>query len=89
MNLLDRDLFELYRLLLTTVCAIYFIVISVRIMYALAGGLLGSDRRVQVARNYIIVLLLRMRVASFKRELLAIGGYVFLLAGMLYWHLRI
>lgn len=86
MNLLDRDLFELYRLLLTTVCAIYFIVISVRIMYAFAGGLLGSDRRVQVARNYLFVLLLRMRIASFKRELLAIAGYVALFAAILYWH---
>lgn len=86
MTLFDRDPFELYRWLLTTVCAIYAIVVTTRAILHIAASFVGPARTVQVMRNYAVVLFLRMRWASFKRELLTIAAYGALLGVLLYWH---
>jgi len=86
LNLLDRDLFELYRWLLTTVCTIYATVVTVRAALFYAGILVGSDRKAQVVRNYAFVLFLRLRVARFKNELLGIGFFAALFLLIVYWH---
>ncbi len=86
MNLLDRDLFELYRLLLTTVCAIYAIVVTARSILHIAGAIVGSDRKAKVARNYAVVMLLRLRIGRFKRELAAISFYCVLIILLVFRH---
>lgn len=86
MNLLERDVFEIYRLLLTTVCAVYAVVVTLRSMLFIAGSLVGSDRKAQVVRKYLLVLLLRMRISRFKRELAGIALYSAILLLIFYWH---
>ncbi|MBX3394765.1 MAG: hypothetical protein KF841_05315 [Phycisphaerae bacterium] len=86
MNLFDRDVFELYRLLLTTLCAVYAVVVTVRSLLFIAGSLVGSDKKAQVVRKYAVVLLLRMRISRFKRELAGIAAYSLILLVIFYWH---
>jgi len=82
----DRDLFEVYRFVLTTICGIYAIVITVRSLWGWMALLSGSDRSTSLLRSYLVVHLLRLRGGRFTRELSWIGCYLAILIGLLFWH---
>ena len=86
MNLADRDLFELWRLLLGTTCCIYAIVIMFRSIWRWCLQLSGSDRRSTMIRRYAVVQLLRVRFGRFSREFARIGVLLFILAALLWGH---
>ena len=75
MNLIDRDLFEIWRWGLAVACTIYAIVVTLR---WLAGWLtyLGEPiRERMLVRRYILLHLLRLRGNRFQSELLRIVAY--------------
>lgn len=82
----DRDLFELYRFALTTLCGIYAIVITVRSLWGWIAFFSGSDRSTSLMRSYLAVHLLRVRGGRFSRELIWIGCYLAILIGLFFWH---
>lgn len=86
MNLGNRDLFELWRLLLATVCGIYATVVTVRSVMGWLLYLSGSDRVSRLMRTYALVHLLRLRWRRFSRDLLAIGAYLVIIGWLLYEH---
>lgn len=86
MRLFDRDLFELWRLLLGTICTIYATVITVRSLWGWVVYLSVPGRSTTVMRNYVIVQLLRLRPGRFADELLYIAGLSILLLLLLRFH---
>ena len=86
MNPLDRDPFEIWRLILSTSCTIYAIVITIRSLMFLAGMIDTGDKHAKLVRNYVVVHLLRLRGGRFKRELSGIGLYSLLLIVLLILH---
>ena len=57
----DRDLFELYRVVLTTICGVYATVVMTRSLWAWMGFFSGSGRKTGFMRSYLVVHLLRVR----------------------------
>lgn len=86
MNLFDRDLFELWRLLLGTICTIYAIVVSVRSLWSWVVYLSVPGRTTTVMRNYVIVQLLRLKPGRFADELAQIGALLLVLLLLLRFH---
>lgn len=86
MNLGDRDLFELWRLLLGVTCGIYATVVMLRAVVDWVRYLSGAQQTTRLMRSYAIVHLMRLRFRRFSNDLLAIGAYLLLLAGLLYSH---
>ncbi len=84
----DRDLFEMYRVVLTTICGIYATVVIARSLWGWMAFFSGSDRSTSLMRSYLVVHLLRLRGGRFARELAWIGGYLVVLIGLLVWHGR-
>ena len=84
----DRDLFELWRVVLATICGIYATVVTVRSLWGWMGFLSGSDRTMTLMRSYLVVHLLRLRGGRFVRELAWIGSYLAVLIVLLLWHGR-
>ena len=76
MNLGERDLFELWRLLLATTCGIYATVVTVRSLVGWLSYLSEPNKVSRFMRHYATVHLLRLRFRRFSRDLLAIGGYL-------------
>ncbi len=84
----ERDLFEVYRLVLTTICGVYAAVVIARSLWGWMVYFSGSDRTTSLMRSYLVVHLLRVRGGRFARELAWIGGYSAILIGLLIWHGR-
>jgi len=84
----DRDLFELWRVVLATICGVYATVVTVRSLWGWTAFLSGSDRTMTLMRSYLVVHLLRLRGGRFARELAWIGSYLAILIGLLFWHGR-
>ncbi|MBN2561486.1 MAG: hypothetical protein JXQ75_11210 [Phycisphaerae bacterium] len=81
-----RDLFEVWRLVLGTICTIYALVMTARSLWRWCVYLSGADRTVSMMRSYMIVQLLRLRFRRFTREFVQIGLWLLILATVLYWH---
>ncbi len=73
MTLLDYDLFDFWRLFLATAGAIYTIAMTVRTLRGWIVSFSAPDRQTVVMRRYVIVQLLRLRLARFAGELAQIG----------------
>lgn len=86
MTLLDYDLFELWRLLIATICTIYALVISIRSLLYIAGAIDTGDKHAKIVRRYLLLHLLRLRSGRFKRELVGIGFFSVLLTILLILH---
>lgn len=82
----ECDLFELWRLLLATVCAIYAIVVTGRSLYGWFVYLSQPDRTTTLIRQVVIVQLLRLRIRSFVGELLQIAFWGLVAFLLLDWH---
>lgn len=76
MSLLERDLFEHWRLLLGLICTVYATVITVRSLYEWLHYFSGPDRTTSLMRNYVVVQLLSLRMGRFKEELLGIAFWL-------------
>lgn len=86
MRFLNYDLFELWRLLIATICTIYALVISIRSLLYIAGAIDTGDKHAKIVRRYLLLHLLRLRSGRFKRELAGIGTYGVLLVVLLILH---
>ncbi|MBI5763939.1 MAG: hypothetical protein HZA51_10485 [Planctomycetes bacterium] len=73
MTLAGRDLFELYRLVLTTICTIYALVVTSRSLWGWLEYFSAPDKVTGVMRRYAIASLLRMRWRRFSWEFVQIG----------------
>ncbi len=82
----ERDTFELYRLMLGTVCTIYALAVTGRSLWEWIVYLSQPDRNTKMLRQYVIVQFLRLRWKRFAREIGLIGLYLVALAGVLYAH---
>ena len=81
-----RDLFELWRLVLGTICTIYATVVMVRSLWRWCVYLSGSDRTISMMRSYMIVQLLRLRLHRFTWEFVQISLLLLILVMVLSWH---
>ncbi len=81
-----RDLFELWRLLLCTVCMIYAGVVTLRSLLRWDNYLSGPDRKVSLLRNYVVVQVLRLRFRRFAWEFVQTGLWLLVLVVLLYEH---
>ena len=86
MTVPGRDLFELWRLVLGTACTIYALVVTIRSLWGWVLYFSGMDRSVSMARQYLIVQLLRLRVRRFAGELLQIAFWAAALIYVLRLH---
>ncbi len=84
-----RDLFEFWRLALTTTCCIYAAVMMARSLWRLAVFLSGADRTASMMRSYVVVQIMRLRLRRFTGEFVRIGSWLVILAAVLYAHTRI
>lgn len=80
------DLFQIWRIILSTLCGVYATVVTARSMWGWVVYLSGSDRRTSLMRNYVIVQLLRLRPGQFAGEFTQIGAWFAVLVGLLYLH---
>lgn len=80
------DLFEFYRALLFLIMTVYAAVMTVVMVLNAAWLYAGTDRTAAMVRNYVIVLLLRMRVSVFRSELLQIVALSALFIYLVYLH---
>lgn len=87
MNLLDRDLFEVWRLILAILCTVYAAVVTARSLWSWIVCLSGAGRTTTIMRNYVIVQLLRLRPGRFRGELFRIGALLVALAVLLRFHI--
>jgi hypothetical protein len=85
-SILDRDLFELWRLLLGVLCGTYAAVVTARSLWGWVVYLSVPGRQTTVMRNYVLVLLLRLRPGRFAGELLQIFGLSVILFVLLRYH---
>lgn len=86
MNLAHRDVFELYRLLLTTLCTIYALVVTARSLWGWIAYLSAADKMTTVMRRYAVASLLRIRLHRFAWELTQIAFWLAALAVLLDLH---
>ncbi|MEK6642592.1 MAG: hypothetical protein AABZ08_01685 [Planctomycetota bacterium] len=86
MTLVDRDLFELYRLLITTLCTVYAVIVTCRSLWRWVEYLSAPDRVTGVIRSYAIASLLRMKWRRFSWELTQIGLWTVALLVVLNLH---
>ena len=84
-----RDLFESWRLLLTTVCSIYALVITGKSLWEWVVYLSAPDKATTLMRSYVISSLLRIRVRSFAGELIQIAFWSAALLLILVLHQKI
>ena len=75
MNLLERDLFEIWRWVLAIACAVYAVVITIRWLWSWIVYLGEPERERTMMRRYITLHLLRMRGGRFRAELFRIVAY--------------
>ena len=81
-----RDLFEFWRLALTTTCCIYAAVMMARSLWRIAAYLSADDRTASVMRSYVVVQVMRLRLRRFTGEFVRIGLCLVILAAVLYAH---
>lgn len=86
MNASNLDLFQVWRVVLSTLCGAYATVVTVRSFWGWVLYLSGSDRRTSLMRNYVLVLLLRLRPGRFAGEFTQIGVWFAVFVGLLYLH---
>lgn len=86
MSILDRDLFELWRLLLGVLCGTYAAVVTARSLWGWVVYFSVPGRHTMVMRNYVLVSLLRLRPERFAGELLQISGLCVILLLLLRFH---
>jgi hypothetical protein len=86
MWLADHDSFEVYRILLGTVCTIYALVVTSRSLWEWIVYLSQPDRQTKLLRQYVIVQFLSLRWKRFAGEFALIAAYLLALAGVLYAH---
>jgi hypothetical protein len=79
------DLFEMYRWLLVIVCTVYTLVFVSQSLYGWVEYF-SQSRRTQVLGHYAVVLLLRMRLKKFRRDLWQIGLLLAILGAIIYAH---
>lgn len=80
------DLFQVWRVILSTLCGVYATVVTARSLWGWAVYLSGSDRRTSLMRNYVLVQLLRLRPGRFAGEFAQIGVWFAVFVGLLYLH---
>jgi hypothetical protein len=85
-TLVDRDLFELYRLLITTLCTVYAVIVTCRSLWGWVEYLSAPDRVTGVIRSYAIASLLRMKWRRFSWEFMQIGFWTTALLVVLNLH---
>jgi hypothetical protein len=83
-----RDLFEFWRLVLGSICTIYALVIAARSLWGWLVYFSGMDRSVSMARQYLVVQLLRLRIRRFSGELLRIALWTGVLIYLLRLHIE-
>jgi hypothetical protein len=66
------DLFQLWRFLLAATCIVYTVTTTLRWLGAWLGYLSGPRRTTALARRYLAVQLLRLRLGRFRWELAGI-----------------
>ena len=81
----EFDLFFFYRRLLMAISAIYALVMLVDRMTSFWRGLRGA-RHLEMARKYIVVQLLRLRVRDLWPDLLRLGLWCLVLSGLITLH---
>lgn len=86
MSLLDRDLFESWRLFLGLLCTIYAVVVTVRSAWGWVLYFSGPDKTTALMRNYVVAQLLALRIGKFRSELLQIAFWLAVLLGLLRLH---
>jgi hypothetical protein len=80
------DLFELYRFLLASLVCVYVTVRLVAFIWQWQGFGRGGQVGSALLRQYLIVLLLRIRLRRFVYELMVIGGLAAVLVLLLRMH---
>lgn len=86
MSLLDRDLFESWRLLLGLLCTVYAAVVTIRSTWEWVLYFSGPDKTTALMRNYVVAQLLGLRLGRFRSELLQIALWLVVLLGLLRLH---
>ncbi len=86
MNPLDRDLFELWRLLLGVLCTVYALVVTGRSLWGWLVYFSHSDRSTILMRNYVLVQLLSLRLGRFTGEFAQIVFWTVVLMVLLKLH---
>ena len=81
----EFDLFFFYRRLLMAISGIYALVMVVDRMTSFWRGLRGS-RHLEMARKYVVVQLLRLRVRALWPDLLHLGIWCAVLSGLITLH---
>ena len=81
-----RDLFEVWRFLLGTLCTIYAIVMTARSLWGWIAYLSAPGRTMTLMRNYVVVSLLRLRVRRHAWELTQTAFWLAVLAVLLDLH---
>jgi hypothetical protein len=79
-NLLNKDLFDLYRFLLAWVVTIYCVVTTAQWGWGWYVWLSSSDRYIVMMRRYMLLQILRMKFREFWGELLICS-----LLGVAFW----
>jgi hypothetical protein len=85
-NLVHRDLFEVWRFILGVVCTVYATVVTVRSLWEWCVYFSGADRSTALMRRYVIVQLLRLSPGRFTWELAQIGFWLSVLIVLLRLH---
>jgi len=87
LNPLEYDLFDFWRWFLAVVCTAYAIVVTARGLWDWHVWLSPRRRETALLRQYVIVMLLRVRVQRFLGEIARIGWWAAVLAGLVFAHL--
>lgn len=86
MSILDRDVFELWRLVLGLICTVYAVVVTGRSLWGWLVYFSRGDRTTVLMRNYVLAQLLSLRVSRFSWELAQIGFWLAALFVLLRLH---
>lgn len=86
MNAGSLDLFQVWRIVLSTLCGVYATVVTARSLWGWVEYLSGSDRRASLMRNYVLVQLLRLRPGRFAGEFTQISVWFAVFVCLLYLH---
>jgi len=86
MVLADFDLFDLWRQILVIACWIYAIVTTAQWVYSWYGTLWARDRYTSMARQYLLVQLLRISPRKFVWELVDIAILTAVMIVLIFLH---
>jgi hypothetical protein len=87
LNPLEYDLFDFWRWFLAVVCTVYAVVVTARGLWDWHVWLSPRRRETALLRQYVIVMLLKLRLRNFLGEIARIGFWAALLAALVCAHL--